>query len=69
MSTLGVEKKEMNNRRVKRILVTGGTGFIRKHLVKKLSQGRKSTDIVCLVREGGRAEDVAFLERLGVVLR
>lgn len=51
-----------------RVLITGGTGFIGKHLAKRLC-GRKNTKAVCLARKESREEDIAFLERLGVELK
>jgi dihydroflavonol-4-reductase len=45
-----------------KILVTGATGFIGKHLVKKL--GATDHEVRCLVR---RAPDVAYMKELGAM--
>lgn len=58
----------LKNVTMKRVLITGGTGFIGKHLAKRLC-GRKNTRLVCLVRKESREEDIAFLEQLGVGLK
>jgi len=46
-----------------RILITGATGFIGRHLVERLA--RTDHELSCLVRDAGRAED---LTRFGVSL-
>lgn len=49
-----------------KILVTGATGFIGKHLVKELvSKGHK---VRCLVRKISRKEDINYLKKLKVEL-
>ncbi len=46
-----------------KILVTGATGFIGKHLVKALS--KKKYEIRCLVRTDSKKQDIDFLESCG----
>jgi len=43
-----------------RLLVTGATGFIGKHLVKELSKKHK---IRCLARKSSKPEDIDFLKK------
>ena len=49
-----------------KILVTGATGFIGKHLVKELvGKGHK---VMCLVRKTSRKKDINYLKKLEVEL-
>lgn len=47
-----------------KILITGATGFIGKHLVKKLSNHKKNK-IKCLVRKDSKEKDIDFLKNCG----
>ncbi len=47
-----------------KILVTGATGFIGKHLVKSLTKNKKY-DIKCLVRKISDDKDIRFLKECG----
>ena len=53
---------------MKRVLLTGGTCFIGKHLAKRLCD-RGNLRLVCLVREESSKKNIAFLERLEIELR
>jgi nucleoside-diphosphate-sugar epimerase len=48
-----------------KIFMTGASGFIGKHLAKELSEKH---DIICLVRESTKKQDLEFLEKLGCKL-
>ncbi len=57
----------LKNLTVKRVLVTGGTGFIGKNLVEALRE--RGARVACLVRERSRPEALAFLTSLGAEVR
>ena len=48
---------------MKKVLVIGATGFIGKHLVKKL--GSRGYKVGCLVRRKSKERDIRFLKNLG----
>lgn len=49
----------------RKILITGATGFIGKHLVRELSKD-KNNQITCLIRKESKKEDVDFLKKFDV---
>jgi len=49
-----------------KILVTGATGFIGKHLIEKLV--KKKHKVRCLIRKTSRKEDINYLKKLKVEL-
>ena len=46
---------------MKKILIVGATGFIGKHLIKKLST-IKDLEIICLIRKATKKQDIEYLK-------